>query len=189
MNDFGYAVPGTTNGPDANQVFGNHGEEDFWVIKTDSSGAFMSQHCYGGSRADVAACGTKTREGGFIVAGFTVSNDGDVIGQHMYYDSTQAAWINSTDAWVLKFDSTLCCNGPKHMVEKIRYLSQLRHNYRWRLYFSQVIQAPTMEMLPVIMTPPTSMEITMAGLSKQTRPEQFSGRNVLAEVMLMCFMK
>ena len=113
MNDFGYAIPGTSDGPDANQVFGNHGEEDFWVIKTDSSGAFISQHCYGGSRADVAACGTKTREGGFIVAGFTVSNDGDVIGQHMYYDSTQAAWINSTDAWVLKFDSNFVLQWAK----------------------------------------------------------------------------
>jgi hypothetical protein len=56
------------------------------------------QKCVGGSRYDVFFCIIQTTDGGYIAAGNTESNDGDVSGNH---DTTG----NTNDAWVVKFDS------------------------------------------------------------------------------------
>lgn len=52
------------------------------------------QHTYGGSDDDFARSIQRTAEGGYIVAGFTYSNNGDVSGQH-----------GDRDLWVFKMDS------------------------------------------------------------------------------------
>ena len=53
------------------------------------------QRCLGGSGADIAYSIQQTIDGGFIVAGYTESNDGDVSGNH-------GCW----DYWVVKLDSS-----------------------------------------------------------------------------------
>jgi len=53
------------------------------------------QKCLGGSDWDEAYSIQQTSDGGYIVAGKTYSNDGDVIGNH-----------GSSDLWVVKLSST-----------------------------------------------------------------------------------
>ncbi len=83
--DRGFIIAGhskSTNG----EVFGNHGDTDYWIVKLDSFGIFQWQKCLGGTQQDVAYSIEQTEDEGYIIAGFTVSNDGDVKNFHGDYD-------------------------------------------------------------------------------------------------------
>ncbi len=92
--DGGFAVAGYTNSND-DEVMGNHGGEDGWGVKLNSSGVLQWQKCFGGIGTDVLNSIVQTTDGGFAVAGITFSSDGDVSGYH-----------GSGDAWVVKLNDT-----------------------------------------------------------------------------------
>ena len=79
--DGGYVVAGHTNSNDGD-VRGNHGDDDYWVVKLDASGNLVWQKCLGGSKDEYAQSVQQTADGGYVVAGYTYSNDGDVSGNH-----------------------------------------------------------------------------------------------------------
>jgi len=91
--DGGYAVAGYTSSQDGD-VSGNHGKNDYWVVKLSDTGAIEWQKCLGGSGNDYAQCIIQTADGGFAVAGYTNSQDGDVSGIHSY----------ETDCWIVKLN-------------------------------------------------------------------------------------
>ncbi len=91
--DGGYIVTGdvlSSNG----DVFGNHGGHDFWVIKLNETGSVSWKKALGGTNNDWPSCIQQTNDGGFIVAGYTESNNGEVFGNH-----------GGKDAWVVKLSS------------------------------------------------------------------------------------
>jgi hypothetical protein len=92
--DGGYIVAGFSNSTDGD-VTGNHGGSDYWVVKLDVSGNITWQKTLGGSGNDNASSIQQTTDGGYIVAGKTDSNDGDVSGNF-------GLW----DIWVLKLDAS-----------------------------------------------------------------------------------
>jgi hypothetical protein len=92
-NDKGYVVAGSTNSNDGD-VSGNHGSSDFWVVKLDLTGAIQWQKCLGGSSDDETRSIKQSSDGGYIVAGTTNSNEGNVSGSH-----------GGSDFWVVKLDS------------------------------------------------------------------------------------
>jgi hypothetical protein len=95
--DGGFVFAGLTNSDDS-IVIGNHGFDDFYVVKTDSLGNVQFQKCFGGSSSDEATSVKRTHDGGYIITGVTGSNDGDVFGQHSdYYE----------DGWLVKTDASL----------------------------------------------------------------------------------
>ena len=75
--DGGYIVAGSTSSNDGD-VFGNHGGSDFWVVKLKSDGTIDWRKCFGGSGQDCANAVLQTADGGYLVAGYTSSNDEDV---------------------------------------------------------------------------------------------------------------
>ena len=87
-NDKGYIIAGFTKSNDGN-ISGNHGGSDFWIVKIDNSGNIQWQKCLGGSKDDYATSIQQTSDGGFIIAGYTCSNNRDVSGNHGDYD----CWI------------------------------------------------------------------------------------------------
>lgn len=92
--DGGYIVAGnsfSTNG----DVTGNHGADDYWVVKTDSVGSIQWKKSLGGSGFDEAYSIIQTMDGGYAVAGFSNSTNGDVTGNH-----------GSSDYWIVKLSST-----------------------------------------------------------------------------------
>jgi len=93
-SDGGFIVAGRSYSNDGD-VSGNHGLEDFWVVKLNYSGSIVWQKCLGGSGDDAAISIQQTSDGGFILAGWTDSNDGDVSGSHGDYDY-----------WVVKLNSS-----------------------------------------------------------------------------------
>lgn len=83
--DGGYVIAGGTNSNNVN-VSGNHGMEDYWVVKLSSLGTIQWQKCLGGSSDDRAYSISLARDGGYIVAGATSSNNGDITGNHGFSD-------------------------------------------------------------------------------------------------------
>ncbi|MFI5218135.1 MAG: T9SS type A sorting domain-containing protein [Bacteroidia bacterium] len=96
--DQGYIVAGYTTSNDGD-VSGNNGYEDFWIIKIDSMGFLQWQKCLGGTKPDMAHYVIQTNDSGYIIAGGTLSNDGDVSGNH----DTIAPLMN--DYWIVKLDN------------------------------------------------------------------------------------
>ncbi|MBI3520172.1 MAG: T9SS type A sorting domain-containing protein [Bacteroidetes bacterium] len=98
--DGGYIVAGYANW-NSGDVTGNNGGSDFWVVKLSAAGAIQWQKCYGGSRDDMAYCIQQTSDGGYIMAGSTVSIDGQVTGLHP--SQGNPLW---GDYWVVKIDNS-----------------------------------------------------------------------------------
>jgi hypothetical protein len=90
----GYIIAGETRST-SGQVKNNHGGVDFWVIKLNANGQLVWQNTYGGSKDDEAYSVKQTPDGGYIVAGVTFSNDGNVKGLHGIQN----------DYWVIKIDA------------------------------------------------------------------------------------
>lgn len=80
-SDGGYALAGYTT-----PYYG--GNEDFWLVKTDSAGNIQWSMTYGGSSADDARCMIQTNDGGYALGGLT--------------DSFGAGGI---DGWLVKTDA------------------------------------------------------------------------------------
>lgn len=92
--DGGYILVGETNSTNGD-ITGNNGTTDFWVAKLDASGALQWQKALGGSGDDRGYAVSPTSDGGYIVAGATNSQDGNVTGLKGLYDF-----------WVVKLTST-----------------------------------------------------------------------------------
>lgn len=109
-SDGGYIMAGST-GSNNGDVTGNHGSNDFWVVKTDAAGVLQWQKCYGGTSQDIARSIQPTSDGGYIICGGTGSSDGDVTG-----------YKGSNDIWVIKINATGTigwqkCLGGAHIDE------------------------------------------------------------------------
>lgn len=92
-NDGGYLFQGSTRSNDGD-VTGYHGGNygDIWVVKLDSLGNMLWQHCYGGTSLEDPGNIIEVSNG-YVFIGTTTSNDGDVIGYQSYYDP-----------WLVKID-------------------------------------------------------------------------------------
>ncbi len=88
-----YVVAGYT-GSNNGLVTGNHGEDDFWVVKLDGSGEPVWQQSLGGSRREMLFSIQSTADNGFVMVGWTNSNDGDVSGNH--------GTSGNRDIWLVK---------------------------------------------------------------------------------------
>lgn len=91
--DGGYIIAASVKSNDGD-VSGNHGNYDYWVAKLDSAAGIQWQKCLGGTNSDYANSIKQVAGGGYIVAGYSNSGDGDVSGNHGGYD-----------AWIVKLDS------------------------------------------------------------------------------------
>ena len=92
--DGGYIVAGYSNSNNGN-VTGNHGSQDYWIVKLSSTGIIQWQKSLGGTSNEEANSIYQTTDGGYIVAGYSFSSDGDVTGNH-----------GSRDYWIVKLTST-----------------------------------------------------------------------------------
>ena len=93
--DGGYIVTGSPQSNDGD-VSGNHSfyYEDFWAVKLNSTGNIEWQKCYGGTNSDESECIRQTTDGGYIMAGYTLSNNGQISGNH-----------GGNDIWIVKLSA------------------------------------------------------------------------------------
>ena len=92
-SDGGYALVGTAMSTDGD-VGKGHGNSDAWVVKVSATGAITSSRCLGGSERELASGIIPLAKGGYLVAGWTGSSDGDVQGHR-----------GGRDIWLVKLDS------------------------------------------------------------------------------------
>lgn len=76
-SDGGYLIAATTASNNGD-VSGNHGQFDAWVIKLDAGGGVEWDRVLGSSEPDAAVELIELEEGGYLVAGYAGTNDGDV---------------------------------------------------------------------------------------------------------------
>jgi hypothetical protein len=93
-NDGGYIVCVNSRSTDGDVTL-NHGGEDAWIVKLDDTGKIQWQRSYGGSGKDVPQAIQQTTDGGYIVAGYSTSSDGDVTTNR-----------GGNDYWLLKLTAT-----------------------------------------------------------------------------------
>ena len=94
--DGGYILAGYTQSTNNGNVTGTHGAHDFWVVKIDAIGNLQWQHSYGGTDNEDASAIKQTLDSGYVVVGYSKSNDGDITAHH---------GTNSTaDCWIIKLN-------------------------------------------------------------------------------------
>jgi hypothetical protein len=91
--DGGYILTGWTNSIN-DDVSGLHGGYDIWVVKLSSLGIIEWKKCLGGSGDENGQSISQTLDGGYILTGYTTSNNGDVSGVH-----------GDVESWVVKLSS------------------------------------------------------------------------------------
>ena len=96
-SDGGYLMLGLSGSNDFD-VSGNHGNFDYWLVKTDGIGSLQWQRSYGGTEYEFGNDMFVTNDGGVLLLGGSGSNDGDVSGHHGV-----TGFINS-DLWLVKLN-------------------------------------------------------------------------------------
>lgn len=79
--DGGYIATGSASSNDGD-VSGNQGGDDVWLVKLSASGKMEWQKSFGGSGEEFGEAVVQTFYGGYAVACFTNSDDGNVKGNH-----------------------------------------------------------------------------------------------------------
>ncbi len=92
-NDGNYIIVGDTRSDDLN-VSQNKGAADLWVVKISPLGDIIWEKTFGGTSFDVARSVSKTQDNGYLIAGSSRSNDGNLTNNN-----------GQNDAWILKIDA------------------------------------------------------------------------------------
>ena len=88
--DGGFFVAGSTRSTDVD-ITNSYGQNDFWVLKLNTSGALQWQSTFGGSDLDFAYDIIQTTDGKVIAVGNTSSTDAQVANNN-----------GATDGWIVK---------------------------------------------------------------------------------------
>ncbi len=91
-DDHAYLITGYTDTTEFD-VTGNHGEYDYWVAKLDHSGQLDWQKSLGGTGEDFGFACDVAGDGGYLIAGWSNSKNGDVTGNN-----------GDEDFWVVKLN-------------------------------------------------------------------------------------
>ncbi|HNQ12751.1 MAG TPA: T9SS type A sorting domain-containing protein, partial [Bacteroidia bacterium] len=96
-SDGGYIIGGfSASNISGDKTENSIGDNDYWIVKTDSTGIIQWQNTIGGSDDDRLYAITQTTDGGYIIGGYSRSNiSGDKLENCSGY----------SDYWILKTDS------------------------------------------------------------------------------------
>jgi len=96
-------LAGQTNSNN-DDVSGNHGGTDLWVVKLDANGNKLWATCYGGSANDYFGVIQATSDGGYLLTGSSSSTDGDIPGNNGGLDIvTLKLDANGNKQWAKNF--------------------------------------------------------------------------------------
>lgn len=101
-DDGGYLLCGTSNsGATGDKSQATQGNADFWIVKIDENGSKLWDKRFGGTNYDYLMSVIATNDGGYLLGGWSNSNNNG--------DKTQISYGGSYDYWVIKID----INGNK----------------------------------------------------------------------------
>lgn len=125
--DGGYVLAGYTDSMDGN-ISGVKGNQDVWIVKVTPVGNLNWQQCLGGSLADGAYDIQQAVDGGYLIAGYSNSADGDLIENH-----------GSEDIWIVKLigeetvdseEDVHVAGRPKSMIAERSFGGKTLANFR-----------------------------------------------------------
>ena len=121
-NDYAYSIKNTSDGGFIvsgdtysfnGDVTGNHGNNDFWVLKLNPSGDLQWQKTLGGYSSDMPFDIIQANDGGYTVVGKTFSMDGDITNSN----GGNAAWIVKLDSGgILQWQKTFGGSADDHFT-------------------------------------------------------------------------
>lgn len=91
--DFGVGGSAQSNNGDVSGHHGSTSYYDYWIVNTNDAGILNWQKSYGGSEDDDLFAIEKTFDNGLVVAGYTFSDNGNVVGNN-----------GNSDEWILKLN-------------------------------------------------------------------------------------
>jgi len=94
--DGGYLLSGRTTSNNNGDVGAAKGGIDMWVAKLDAAGTIIWQKNYGGNSDEYSVAAAATPDGGYVLTGFTLTNNNGDVGQNH----------GNTDFWVVKINAT-----------------------------------------------------------------------------------
>lgn len=92
-SDGGFAILGYTNSVDGELAGKTLAVNDYWLLKFDSEGNLEWNRTYGGSKDDRGQAVIQTTDGGYALAGYAMSSDGDGSNNEGFHDH-----------WILKLN-------------------------------------------------------------------------------------
>lgn len=92
--DGNFVILGTTGSIDGTITDKTNAENDYWLLKIDKAGTVLWSKTYGGSGEDIGQKVIETSDGGFAIAGYSQSSDGDASANQGFHDN-----------WLLKLDN------------------------------------------------------------------------------------
>lgn len=103
-SDGGYLIGGSSNSDfskDPNtkseKTENSRGGMDYWIIKLDSNGKEEWQKTYGGCYTDLLKCMTSTKDGGYILGGYSNSTNSG--------EKSNVNFGTGGDYWIIKIDA------------------------------------------------------------------------------------
>ncbi|WP_422349704.1 hypothetical protein [Flagellimonas sp.] len=94
-SDGGYAVLGYSNSMDGDLAGKSTSVNDYWLLKLDQEGNLSWSKTYGGTKDDRGQSVIQTRDGGYAIVGYAMSDDGDGSNNEGFHDN-----------WILKLDNS-----------------------------------------------------------------------------------
>ncbi|TMU54964.1 hypothetical protein [Flagellimonas algicola] len=94
-SDGGYAVLGYSNSMDGDLAGKSTNVNDYWLLKLDDEGNLSWSKTYGGTKDDRGQSVIQTRDGGYAIVGYAMSDDGDGSNNEGFHDN-----------WILKLDNS-----------------------------------------------------------------------------------
>lgn len=85
-SDGGFIVFGSTSSTDGDVTDKVTTDSDYWAVRLAANGDVIWNKTYGGSQGDIGRSITATLDGGYILSGYTGSNDGDVSENGGFHD-------------------------------------------------------------------------------------------------------
>lgn len=135
LADGGFIFTGVSSSSDGDASGNLGGSGKFWIVRLNSNGNLLWQKAVGGTNGDVPKSIRQTSDGGFVIAGFSYSNSGDVTfhyGNLTYPDF----WVVKLGPEVLSTNETKLENFsiyPNPATDKI-FVSGLSSDEKYEIY-------------------------------------------------------
>jgi len=115
--DGGFAILGYSNSMDGDITNKTTDVNDYWLLKLDTEGNLEWNKTYGGSKDDRGQSLALTSDGGYMLTGYAMSDDGDGSNNEGFHDN----WILKLDAsGNLEWEKSFGFSGHDHSYDIIQ---------------------------------------------------------------------
>lgn len=106
-SDGGYLLAGQSFSPaSGSKTAPKYGSGDMWVVRLDANGTQMWDQSFGGSSDDEVKVARQTADGGFLLAGSSMSLPGTGNKSSPYLGPSGGALYQGSDMWVVRLDAS-----------------------------------------------------------------------------------